>query len=356
LTATPREQVDADTYQLFGCESGEPNFAYSLEEAVKEKYLVPYKVESRTTKLLTRGIKYKDLSQNDRDKVDSVLEDDPRDEDYHIPKEKFEFAQTGEHLHDEKLQTKARSYFQDAFRRFRKNKSSVIAACIIAFLILFSVFAPIISPYTVFDRKTAFAKMPPFVPSIAEKEIGILDGTTTRSSQNQAQVDSLKAIAIETGYNPLIEILDTKEIHEIYRGQERVTTYYNVKVNSYYALGADIINISYDEFDRIQAWQDANDIQVLLPWVEKADVYSGVDSKLVPDGDLNKNVWYKYKYDGVTKKLVIDMNADGSQEILYTVFETSAETGVQVPFVKRSKVQSLLAACFVFLAIKGYFP
>ena len=244
----------------------------------------------------------------------------------HIPKEKFEFAQTGEYLHDEKLQTKARSYFQDAFRRFRKNKSSVIAACIIAFLILFSVFAPIISPYTVFDRKTAFAKMPPFVPSIAEKEIGILDGTTTRSSQNQAQVDSLKAIAIETGYNPLIEILDTKEIHEIYRGQERVTTYYNIKVNSYYALGADIINISYDEFDRIQAWQDANDIQVLLPWVEKADVYSGVDSKLVPDGDLNKNVWYKYKYDGVTKKLVIDMNADGSFKPAYSSNQAIAGT------------------------------
>ena len=89
LTATPREQVDADTYQLFGCESGEPNFAYSLEEAVKEKYLVPYKVESRTTKLLTRGIKYHDLSQNDREKVDTVLEDNPTDEDYHIPKEKL---------------------------------------------------------------------------------------------------------------------------------------------------------------------------------------------------------------------------------------------------------------------------
>lgn len=89
LTATPREQVDADTYQMFGCESGEPNFAYSLEEAVKEKYLVPYKLESRTTKILSRGIKYADLSQKDREKVDSVLEDDERNDDYHIPKEKL---------------------------------------------------------------------------------------------------------------------------------------------------------------------------------------------------------------------------------------------------------------------------
>ena len=55
LTATPKDEVDANTYDLFDCESGEPNFAYSLEEAVKEKYLVPYKVESRTTKLLKHG-------------------------------------------------------------------------------------------------------------------------------------------------------------------------------------------------------------------------------------------------------------------------------------------------------------
>lgn len=247
----------------------------------------------------------------------------------HIPKEKFEFAQTGEYLHDEKLQTKARSYFQDAFRRFRKNKSSVIAACIIAFLILFSVFAPIISPYTVFDRKTAFAKMPPFVPSIAEKELGILDGSSKRGSQSQAQIDTLKGIAIETGYDPLIKIIGTKNVTEIYRGQERTTTYYSIEVNSYYAIGATTINVSYEEFDRIQAWQDENQIQVLLPWVEKADVYSNVgeaNKKLIPTDEISKNIWYKYKYDPVTKKLVIDYNADGSFKPAYSSRQSIAGT------------------------------
>ena len=169
-----------------------------------------------------------------------------------IPKEKFEFAQTGAYLHDEKLQTKARSYFQDAIRRFRKNKSSVVAAGIIAFLILFAIFAPIISPYTVFDRKTAFAKMPPFVPSIAEKDWGIFDGATSRESQNESQMSTFKGIAIETGYDPLIAITDTKEVTEIYKGRERITTYYSVDINSYYAIGAKVINISYEEYARIQ--------------------------------------------------------------------------------------------------------
>ena len=51
-----------------------------------------------------------------------------------IPKEKFEFANKDMKLHDEKLKTKARGYFADAFLRFRKNKSSVVAAWIILFL------------------------------------------------------------------------------------------------------------------------------------------------------------------------------------------------------------------------------
>lgn len=88
LTATPREEVDADTYKMFGCESGEPHFEYKMNEAVKDNYLVSYKVESRTTKLLSLGIKYGDLSEADKQKVESILideEDIP--DDFLIPKE-----------------------------------------------------------------------------------------------------------------------------------------------------------------------------------------------------------------------------------------------------------------------------
>lgn len=73
LTATPKDEVDANTYQLFNCENDEPNFAYSLDEAVKDKYLVPFKVYPKTTQILSHGIKYRDLSEEDKKKVDSVL-------------------------------------------------------------------------------------------------------------------------------------------------------------------------------------------------------------------------------------------------------------------------------------------
>ena len=60
----------------------------------------------------------------------------------HIPQEKFVFTQLDASLHDKKLETKSRSYLADAFLRFRKNKSSVIAAIIIAFLLLYAIIAP----------------------------------------------------------------------------------------------------------------------------------------------------------------------------------------------------------------------
>lgn len=76
LTATPKDEVDASTYQLFNCENGEPDFAYTIEEAVKEKYLVPYTLENRKSKLLTEGTTYSKLNDADKAAVELVNEDD----------------------------------------------------------------------------------------------------------------------------------------------------------------------------------------------------------------------------------------------------------------------------------------
>ena len=59
-----------------------------------------------------------------------------------IPKEKFQFLERGAQLNDEKLQTKAVGYLGDAWNRFRKNKSSVVAACVIRILVLYAIIGP----------------------------------------------------------------------------------------------------------------------------------------------------------------------------------------------------------------------
>ena len=66
-----------------------------------------------------------------------------------IPAEKFKPAVRQDLAHDKKLDTKPIGYFKGAFIRFCKNKGSVVAACIILLLILFAIFVPIFTPYTV---------------------------------------------------------------------------------------------------------------------------------------------------------------------------------------------------------------
>jgi type I restriction enzyme R subunit len=72
LTATPREDDDRSTYELFERESGEPNFEYLLDEAVSDGYLVDKQVLSRTTDILKNGIKYDKLSDEEKKQMESI--------------------------------------------------------------------------------------------------------------------------------------------------------------------------------------------------------------------------------------------------------------------------------------------
>jgi type I restriction enzyme R subunit len=72
LTATPRDEVDRDTYGLFDLQQGVPTFAYELEDAVKDGFLVPYKAVSVPLKFQRDGIKYDDLSEADKARWDAI--------------------------------------------------------------------------------------------------------------------------------------------------------------------------------------------------------------------------------------------------------------------------------------------
>ncbi len=70
LTATPRDEIDRDTYSLFDLETGVPTDAYDLEDAVKDGFLVPPTPMSVPLKFVRQGIKYDDLSDEDKEKWD----------------------------------------------------------------------------------------------------------------------------------------------------------------------------------------------------------------------------------------------------------------------------------------------
>jgi type I restriction enzyme R subunit len=74
LTATPKDGIDHNTFELFGCSNEDPTFLYELHQATPT-YLSPYKNIDITTNFLREGIKYKDLSDKEKEKYEETFED-----------------------------------------------------------------------------------------------------------------------------------------------------------------------------------------------------------------------------------------------------------------------------------------
>ena len=73
LTATPRDEVEKSTFELFHLD-GAPNFEYSMKEAVDEGHLVDYVPLSRTTRRMREGIKYDSLTEEEKEELDKAWE------------------------------------------------------------------------------------------------------------------------------------------------------------------------------------------------------------------------------------------------------------------------------------------
>ncbi|MBT2499233.1 DEAD/DEAH box helicase family protein [Agromyces sp. ISL-38] len=70
LTATPKDEVDHNTYRLFNLEDGVPTYSYDLGTAIDDGYLVPPVARSITSKFLRSGIRYDDLSEDQKEQWD----------------------------------------------------------------------------------------------------------------------------------------------------------------------------------------------------------------------------------------------------------------------------------------------
>lgn len=74
LTATPRDEVDRSTYDLFGMEQGEPTDSYEYDEAVADGYLNPFKAIKDNSQILTEGINPEQLSPEERKQLEEIFE------------------------------------------------------------------------------------------------------------------------------------------------------------------------------------------------------------------------------------------------------------------------------------------
>ena len=76
LTATPKDEIDRNTYEIFELESGIPTYGYELAQAVKDGYLVDFVSVETSLKFIQEGIVYDDLSEEDKEAYENTFEDE----------------------------------------------------------------------------------------------------------------------------------------------------------------------------------------------------------------------------------------------------------------------------------------
>ncbi|MCH5211683.1 MAG: DEAD/DEAH box helicase family protein [Oscillospiraceae bacterium] len=76
LTATPKDEIDKNTYEIFELESGVPTYGYELAQAVKDGYLVDYMSVESKLKFIEQGITYDDLTNEEKEEYENLFEDE----------------------------------------------------------------------------------------------------------------------------------------------------------------------------------------------------------------------------------------------------------------------------------------
>lgn len=84
LTATPKEDIDHNTFEMFHVTNGDPTYAYTLEQGVRDGYLVDYETVETGTKFINEGITYDDLSEQEKEDYEDQFEGEDGELPYYI--------------------------------------------------------------------------------------------------------------------------------------------------------------------------------------------------------------------------------------------------------------------------------
>ena len=77
LTATPKNDIDKNTYRIFDLENDNPTFAYELDQAIEEGYLVHYgKPIDVGLKIVRDGLKYSELSEEEKEEFEETFDEE----------------------------------------------------------------------------------------------------------------------------------------------------------------------------------------------------------------------------------------------------------------------------------------
>lgn len=231
----------------------------------------------------------------------------------------FEFTQVDEKISDEKLATKPVSYFQDAWRRFKRNSASVTAAIIILILVIYAIFAPIFSEYSVSFRENIYRKTLPKSSFFAK--FGFWDGAKKRT-MNENAYSQYRAIGQETGVDPIVEMLERKIVISR-RGRKKIRTrYYTGRVDAYSGVGCIYKNMTQGEFNQLCKWQDMTGLQVIYPAVDSRQMDLNVPQAIAEDA----NIWYKVNAKGEPVR-----DKDGNLQPIYKTGDPGTYDSLRIP-------------------------
>ncbi len=186
---------------------------------------------------------------------------------YNIPKEKFNFVQKNDLIHDRKLATKPRGYMADAFSRFCKNKGAIVGAVIIIILVLAAIIAPMCTPYDVSYMDANYKSCFPRNELFVSLGFDVWDGCEARED-NKATFTKYYAMGQETGKNAVKD-----------QEYEEKDGLYSYRLDSVHSVGAEYVSLTIEEYKALQAYQDANNIQVMYPVVTKSNRPQVIDGR-----------------------------------------------------------------------------
>ena len=216
-----------------------------------------------------------------------------------IPAEKFRFT-NNRSSSDEKFKTKQIGYLEDAWHRFRKNKSSIVASIIILVLVIYAIVVPMFceTTYSKSLTDTTYLTYTKLLPKTKHLQWLGWDGCH-KVQLTENNLNYYKAIEEETGFDV---------VRKVY-GQESTEdgrVLYDAKLDSYTSNGFLYMTLSQEQYDDLQAWQNETGIQVIYP---------AIKTKNVSDA----NIWYEANQKGVA---TLDRNGN-----FVNVYKTSGNDG-----------------------------
>ena len=218
-----------------------------------------------------------------------------------IPKEKLVLANTGDRIKDQKFEDKPIGYFKDAWRRFCKNKASIVAAIIIICIVLFAIIVPFFNASgTGTQAETRYMKKGP--RNLFLSQFGIATGTVETDCRDTALIQyAAIGIGANTNFDQTITVGEAinskdslqpvKSVNDSYTVQQgkNQTPMYDITLESYLSVGFVYLDIEQSEYAEIQAWQEETGIQVLYPMINLNDH----NLYYKTTGTSDPNWWYR---------------------------------------------------------------